>query len=161
MFPIHTILHPTDFSERSGYAFDAALELAKDYKARLILLHVAQPPAPVPGAPGAEVPSPEDYRQALATKLHWLKVPDNAVEIEPVLKEGDPAPEILRTVEAHHCDLVVMGTHGRTGLDQLRMGSVAAAVLQNAPCPVLMVREPLSGGAPEPSAASREAVMAG
>ena len=59
-----------------------------------------------------------------------------------MLMEGEPGEAILRTATERHCDLIVMGTHGRTGLDRIIKGSVAEHVLRRAPCPVLTVKEP-------------------
>lgn len=157
MLAIQTILHPTDFSERSGYAFETALALARDYGARLVLLHVTTPPRQT--GPGAE-PN-EEYQQALREKLHWLQPSEAPVNMEARLQEGDAAREILRTAEECPCDLIVMGTHGRTETRGLAMGSVAENVIRKAPCPVIVVRIPFvkaaagAGGRPEEAVAAR------
>jgi nucleotide-binding universal stress UspA family protein len=91
-------------------------------------------------------PLPEEWgRKALEKKLCLLLPADPAVHVEHRLKEGAPATEILRTARALECDLIVMGTHGRTGVGRLLMGSVAEEVLRKAPCPVLTVKTAIPG----------------
>jgi len=141
MLPIHTILHPTDFSDRSQLAFRLACALARDYGARLVLLHVAPIPVLVYGE-GVVPPQPDDYLEQLEEELHRLQAPDPSIHVEHRLKEGDPVTEILEVAEETGADLVVMGTHGRTGLGRLLMGSVAEHVVRRASCPVLTVRTP-------------------
>ncbi len=133
MLPIQTILHPTDFSERSGYAFQLACSLARDRGARLIVLHVM--PVPL-------VQEKFLYREEMAGALNRLGAPDAQVRLERRLEEGDAATQILRVAEETGCDLIVLGTHGRTGLGRLLMGSVAEQVLRRASCPVLTVKAP-------------------
>jgi nucleotide-binding universal stress UspA family protein len=145
VLPIQTILHPTDFSDHSDFAFRLACALARDYGARLVLLHVAAQPVIVYGE-GVVPPDPEEYLEALKKKLFALEVLDPSVRAERRLKEGDPVTEILAEARETNADLVVMGTHGRTGLGRLLMGSVAEQVVRKASCPVLTVRTPF----PEP-----------
>jgi nucleotide-binding universal stress UspA family protein len=145
MFPIRTILCPTDFSDHSEDAFQVACALARDYGARLIVLHVLYAVKP-PGADGdAEQggsPWPEDYQDSLREKLARLRSSYPAVRLEHRLREGGAAEEILSMADEYRCDLIVMGTHGRTGLDRVLMGSVAEEVLRRARCPVLAVKHP-------------------
>jgi nucleotide-binding universal stress UspA family protein len=136
MLAIQTILHPTDFSERSGYAFETALALARDYGAQLVLVHVTTPPQKT----GPEVEQNEEYQQALQEKLRWLHPAEAPVRMEARLLEGDAAAEIIRIAEEYPCDLIVMGTHGRTDRRGQAMGSVAGTVIRKAPCPVVIVR---------------------
>jgi nucleotide-binding universal stress UspA family protein len=141
MFPIHAILHGTDFSDHSGYGLGLACALARDYQARLVVLHVAAPLAVVFEG-GVIVPYPEEYRQELRQRLQGVQVPDPAVPVTRLLAEGDPVAAIVRTARAEGCDLIVLGTHGRRGLGRLLLGSVAEGVLRSAPCPVLTVKMP-------------------
>ncbi|MCI0462243.1 MAG: universal stress protein [Gemmataceae bacterium] len=143
MLPIHTILHPTDFSDRSDYAFHLACALARDYGARLVLLHVTTAPTVVYGE-GILPPDPELLLQEAREQLNRLEVPDGNVRAERRLEEGDPVTDTLRVAQEIHADLIVMGTHGRTGLGRLLMGSVAEQVVRKASCPVLTVRTPLA-----------------
>ena len=144
MFPIRQILHPTDFSEYSDHAFKLACALARDHGAKLLVLHVAFRPIVV-SAEGVVPPEPKWYQEELRNKLHTYVSPDPAVEVRHILSvEDDAAAEILRVAKNENCDLIVMGTHGRTGLTRLLMGSVAEIVVRKAPCPVLTVKVPVT-----------------
>jgi nucleotide-binding universal stress UspA family protein len=140
---IHTILHPTDFSERSEFAFDFACSLASDYGARLIILHVVQPPMAVYGEIITDLPI-EPVRETATQRLTQIKPSDPKVPFEHQLEEGDPVERILHAAKVNQCDLIVMGTHGRTALSRLVMGSVAEQVVRKAPCPVLTVKRPFA-----------------
>jgi nucleotide-binding universal stress UspA family protein len=145
---LQTILHPTDFSERSKYALNLACALAREHDARLILLHVWSPP-PVPVAAGpapvrAEDLSPEPFEQ----QLHDLELPEPVARAERRLEQGNAALEIVRVAQETQCDIIVIGTHGRTGLGRFLMGSVAEQVLRTAPCPVLAVKTPFPSEPP-------------
>jgi nucleotide-binding universal stress UspA family protein len=142
MIPIRTILHPTDFSEHSDYAFQVSCSLARVCGARLIVLHVAQPPVVIYDDAGRLLPQPADFRQAAREKLAALRAREATMAIECRVAEGEASAAIVHTAEAVHADLIVMGTHGRRGLDRLVIGSVAADVLGKAPCPVLIVKLP-------------------
>jgi nucleotide-binding universal stress UspA family protein len=142
MLPIKTILHPTDFSPHAEYAYRLASALARDYSARLILMHVKVIPAVAYGEFAALPPEPGETMGNLKNRLMQLKPRDCAVEY--VLTEGVPAEEIVTVAKEKVCDLIVMGTHGRTGLGRLLMGSVAELVVRRAPCPVLTLKTPLA-----------------
>ncbi|HEY8505794.1 MAG TPA: universal stress protein [Gemmataceae bacterium] len=155
MLPIRTVLHPTDFSENSAFALRLASSLARDYGGRLIVLHVA-PPAIVGYGEGAVPPEPEGYMDMLREQLHALVSEKEAgVPVEYVLTEGETVPEILRVAEERGCDVIVMGTHGRTGLGRVLLGSVAEQVVRRAPCPVVTAKAP--PGRPEASGESAPA----
>jgi nucleotide-binding universal stress UspA family protein len=141
MLAIKTILHPTDFSERSDLAFRLACSLARDHGARLIILHVAEPPVPPTPSGIPIVPAVLDL-DSQREQLQRLRPADPKVPVEHRLIVGAAAAEILDVAEASKCDLIVMGTHGRTGLGRLLMGSVAEQVVRKAPCPVLTVKTP-------------------
>lgn len=157
MLPFKTILFATDFSPASTMAFSVASALARDYNARIVALHVVEPVRAGFAEFNTYVGPDEDKGVAMET-LRSLKAPSPRLTIEYRLLEGEPAPVIAETAAEVDADLIVMGTHGRTGLSRLMMGSVAEAVLRRAPCPVLTVR----GKAPvvaEEKAAEPEAVM--
>jgi len=143
MFTHQIILHPTDFSERSQYAFQLACSLARDYEARLIVLYVAQPTPVIFGEMVAvpQVPLDEELRP-WRQKLHELQQTTAQTQVETNLRVGDPAEEVLREAEEMQADLIVMGTHGRTGLGRVLMGSVAEQVVRRATCPVLTIKLP-------------------
>ena len=146
MLPIKTILHPTDFSEQAGYGFQMACALARDYGARLIVCHVYQPPPVVYGEFGAAPPPLDETPESLRERLARVRPPEDEVDVQHYLLEGDAAEEIVELARDSLCDLIVMGTHGRTGLGRLLMGSVAERVMRRAPCPVLTIKAP-SGAA--------------
>jgi len=139
MLQIRTIVHPTDFSEPSQAAWELACALARDYSARLLIVHVYSPP-PVYAPDGIAIPFPQEEPAALRARLAELRPSDQRIACEHFLLEGDPAEKILELAQKEHADLIVMGTHGTTGLARLLVGSVAESVLRKAPCPVLTVR---------------------
>lgn len=143
MLSIHTILHPTDFSERSHNAFELACSLAHQHQAQLILVHVIAVPAPPPLPYNeAGLGAVEDSEEAITQRMEDLRGSHSNLTIEYVLAESDrPADEIVRVAEDMDADLIVMGTHGRTGLTRALMGSVAEAVVRHAPCQVITVRD--------------------
>jgi nucleotide-binding universal stress UspA family protein len=139
MFAISTILHPTDFSPASGLAFRLASALARDHGARLVVVHVVATPVPVAAEWVCTLPAEIDW-EAIEARLDRLCPEDPAVSREYRLLEGEAAPEILRLARETEADLIVMGTHGRTGLGRLLMGSVAERVVRAALCPVVTVK---------------------
>ena len=141
MLPIKTIVHPTDFSANSQCAWEMACALARDYGAKLLLIHV-EPPVPSFSELGAVPPFPLD-RRALQRQLAEVKPTDAALAVTRKLLFGEEAAEITSFANENHADLIVMGTHGRTGLGRLLMGSVAETVLRQAPCPVLTIKTPM------------------
>ncbi|MCI0682257.1 MAG: universal stress protein [Gemmataceae bacterium] len=145
MLPLRVILHPTDFSARSESAFQVAYALARDHRARLIVLHVREIPVAAYGEFG-QLPVEPEQPEAIRAALDKLIGERADVAIEPCVKSGDPTAEILTTAQETHSDMIVMGTHGRTGLGRLLMGSVAEQVLRKAPCPVLTVKAPMECG---------------
>jgi nucleotide-binding universal stress UspA family protein len=146
MLPIRTILVPTDFSERAEDAFAVACSLARDYGARLVVAYVKAPPTVAYGDLGPIVPDPVFTTADLQARLATLHFYDPDIAVEYRLGEGDPGAEIVRLSKDVSADLIVMGTHGRTGLRRLLLGSVAEAVLRRAPCPVLTIGKPFPEG---------------
>lgn len=148
MLPIKTILHPTDFSEGAALAFRLACSLARHYHARLVVVHVVEPPhARV--QEGVVIYPPAEDRKLLHAQLEQVRPEDSAVAVEHRLViDGDAATQIVRLAGEIPCDLIVMGTHGRTGLSRVLMGSVAEQVMRKAPCPVLTVKIPKPVAAP-------------
>jgi nucleotide-binding universal stress UspA family protein len=140
MLPVHTILFPTDFSENAQQAFPFACSLARDCGARVVVLYVTPPPL---GHDELEAQrDPEEYYRPLWKALREMQAPDNDVRVEHRLEEGDASQRILEAAQEIPVGLIVMGTHGRTGLGRLLLGSVAEQVLRKAACPVLTVRIP-------------------
>ena len=144
MLPIRTILQPTDFSAPAEDAFELACSLARDYGARVIVLHV-KPPDMMLGDPyQPPPPDPAVIRKALMDRLYHQQPPRGcSIVVEYRLEGGDPATAIVDVAKETKSDLLVMGTHGRTGVSRVLMGSVAEMVLRKAPCPVLTVKAPI------------------
>jgi len=141
MLAIQNILHPTDFSERSDHAFKLACALARDHGALLTVAHVLAPPIVVP-VDGVVPVIPEDFEEVARARLLQVTPPDPRIRVERKLLLGDAAHEIVELARNSKSDLIVMGTHGRTGLGRLLMGSVAEIVLRRSHCPVLTVKLP-------------------
>lgn len=143
---VRRILHPTDFSRASGAAFLKAVALAKESRAQLLLVHVLLPPTPFIGDGYI---SPKTYEELEASarrgaQRELAKVVARAqkakARVKAVLLEGVPYDKIARVARSKRADLIVMGTHGRSGLSKFFLGSVAERVIALAPCPVLTVR---------------------
>ena len=144
--PFRRILVPTDFSELSAVALEYAEALAKRWGASLHVLHVIEDRFLL-GATSSEiyVPDVPALRAALVTDAESQLatfVPDgvrNAVRVTTEVRVGSAAAVISEVADTTACELVVMGTHGRTGIAHLLLGSVAEKVVRTAPCPVLTV----------------------
>jgi len=134
------IIFPTDFSHCGDAALNMATSLARDSSAKLLIVHVEEPPVAYAGGEmyyGVPDPASEDLLRMLKEVLP----PDPDVEYEHRLINGDPSTAIATLAEEEGADMIVMGTHGRTGLTRLLMGSVAEAVVRRAPCPVLTYKQ--------------------
>jgi universal stress protein A len=134
-----------DFSEPSRLAMQDAAELTRRFDGQLELLHVHPPSAPAVAI--EPVPAPPDVVQAAVHELRDTMAPweEEAARIarRPVrstLSPGSPADEIVRFARERAMDVVVLGTHGRQGLERLLLGSVAERVVREAPCPVIVTR---------------------
>lgn len=141
MLAMETVLYPTDFSAESRPAFEVACVLAGEGGGRLVVLHVERPPLHTLGGTSVVPPLPNEYDQeGLWQELKSIQPPRGGLAVEHRLEYGDPAETILSVAQEIGADLIVMGTHGRTGLRRLLMGSVAEKVVRKAFCPVLTVR---------------------
>lgn len=146
MIRIKTILHPTDFSPSADFALELAGALARDFNARLVILHVARPPVTSLGGPTPELPMGDEWsRDDLNKELHKRSFKQLSQEPEYRLSFADSeSAEIVKIANRIRSDVIVVGTHGRTGLRRLLMGSVAEHVVRHASCPVLTVKLPKS-----------------
>jgi nucleotide-binding universal stress UspA family protein len=135
---VKNILYATDFSSYSNQAYFHAVALAENHGANLTILFVYAPGFGTPEVRG-QGRSDRDYWRE---QLQQIRPVDGRIRVQHVFLEGDPAAEIVRYAHEAGIDLVVMGTHGRTGLERLLMGSVAEKVLREAPCSVLVVKLP-------------------
>jgi len=137
---IKKILFATDFSTTSEAALKYATALARDSGAMLLIVHAEEPMPPLVAGEVymlmSTFPNPE-----LQILLDKVVPSDDSVRCEHRLLTGMPADEIVRFAEEENVDLIVMGTHGRTGLRRLLLGSTAEAVLRRAPCPVLTFKQ--------------------
>jgi nucleotide-binding universal stress UspA family protein len=140
------VLHPSDFSTASGAAFKKAIDMAKASRAELLVAHVISPMVPVTSE--GYLP-PKMYDEIAASNRAWAKkqldrlvakARQAGVRATALLAEGAAHEQIIRLARAKRADLVVMGTHGRSGLARLFLGSVAGRVVTAARCPVLTVR---------------------
>lgn len=144
MFSIRTILCPTDFSPSSDRAFQLACSLAKEYGAKLTIMHVVERPLMVLGGVMTPPPPPsaEIDREAIREQLERVRPVESDIRFDHRLEFGDPATAILQVASESKSDMIVMGTHGRSGLSRLLMGSVAEKVLRGATCPMVTVKVP-------------------
>jgi nucleotide-binding universal stress UspA family protein len=140
------IMHPSDFSAASRAAFSKAVDMAKAARAELTIVHVLSLVMPVPGDGYI---SPKVYDEIAASTRAWAqkqldkrvaKARAAGVRAKGLLMDGIPHEQIVRAAKAKRAGLLVMGTHGRSGLAKLFIGSVASRVVSAAPCPVLTVR---------------------
>ena len=143
---VRRMLFASDFSKASGKAFTTALTLAKANRATLTILHVIVPFMPI---------VPEQYintatwEQIDSQARRWSqqqlarlteKAKKAGIRVVGLLLEGDPAQQITRAARSKRADVLVVGTHGRTGLTKFFVGSVAGRVVATASCPVVTVR---------------------
>jgi len=146
MSRLRRILHPTDFTRASGAAFTRAVAMAKADRAQLLIVHVLAPSVPMAGE-GYISPKVYDDLEASARgygqkRLAALQARARKAGVRTItlLLEGVADERIARAARSKKADLIVIGTHGRTGLAKFFLGSVASRVVAAAPCPVLTVR---------------------
>jgi nucleotide-binding universal stress UspA family protein len=147
MIEIKRILCPTDFSEASMAALPYAVDIARLFKAQVFVIHVVPPLPSITEGSGVYIQMPLDYLDSLRTdadkqidQMLRDQIPKE-VKASKVLVDGDPAYEILQSVEKLQIDLIAIATHGRTGWQHLVFGSVAEKVVRMSKVPVLTVRE--------------------
>ena len=141
MMSVKTILHPTDFSEESRAAFQMACSLAREYGAKLVIVHAAPIEIVYGGMVGVPM-EPYPYLHTLEQHLEEMKLSCPGIVVDVHLREGAAVNEILDDAEEVHADLIVMGTHGRSGVGRILLGSIAEGVLRKARCPVLTLKGP-------------------
>jgi len=145
---IQRILCPIDFSDSADHALRYASALAETFGAELTLLHVVAPiVAALPGEtalPDALLADVEELADACRERLEKTvgQLTANGLSVQHKVLNGVPFIEIIRYARDAEMDLIVMGTHGRTGLGHLLIGSVAERVVRKSPCPVLTVKHP-------------------
>jgi len=140
------ILHPSDFSSASRAAFARAVAMAKAERAQLLLVHVMAPVIPAMGdgyIPPRMYDDMERSMRAHADKQIGklvARAKASGVRARALLLNGTTADRIVRAARSYRANVIVIGTHGRTGLARVFLGSVAERVVGTAPCPVLTVR---------------------
>jgi nucleotide-binding universal stress UspA family protein len=142
------ILHATDFSTASRAAFVKAVDMARRERAPLLIAHVLSPPMPMMTGEGYVSPAIWDeiasgYRRTAQKQLDALigRAKGGGVRARGLLLEGTPAADVIvRAAKARRAGTIVLGTHGRSGLKRMLLGSVAARVVASADCPVMTVR---------------------
>lgn len=146
MSRLRRILHPSDFSSASAAAFARAVAMAKANRAQLLLVHVLAPSVPIAGEGYMSPKVYEDleasaraYGQKRLSALQ-AKARKAGVKAVTLLLDGVAHERIARAAKSKKADLIVIGTHGRTGFAKFFLGSVASRVVAAAPCPVLTVR---------------------
>ena len=144
---IKTILFPTDFSNGARAAMDHAISLAKDYNAKLILLYVIQDISIaewyIPSSISVTDLVEDMQKSAWKEMDRWeTETASKVKDVEKMVVRGVPFVEIIKTAKGRNADLIVIGTHGRTGIDHMLFGSTAEKVVRKAHCPVLTVRIP-------------------
>jgi nucleotide-binding universal stress UspA family protein len=141
---IRRILVPVDFSEHAAGVLEWAAHLAEEHGSRLILLHAYHLPVEFQQLEGAYLPPDfwssvkTEAQQSLARYAEDLD--RRGLEVETAVREGYPAAVIVDEAASQPADLIVIGTHGLSGLKHLLLGSIAERVVQKAPCPVLTVK---------------------
>lgn len=140
---LRRILVATDFSPAASRARDFAISLAAKFGAEIHLLHVVEPPAPIPAPDGLWIRPPDvtptyvdDALRAIADNIKGLELGPN-IQVVPAAKIGYPVEAITQYIPAHEIDLIVLGTQGHRGLAHLILGSVAEKIVRLATCPVL------------------------
>src|SRR5260370_4975607 len=160
---LRKILLPTDFSGCDNYALPYAAAIARATRATIVCVHVVEPIVPAVGYSGLAEPMPiadisEQLEDSAERELPQLAECDefDGLEVEEVIVHGDPAAEIVRVASEREVDLIVVSSHGRTGLGRIIFGSTAEAVVRLASFPVLVVQPPPPAEEAEKGAAISE-----
>ena len=146
MIKLKKILCPIDFSACSTYALTYAIDLSLKDHASLYLIHVMETYMGDIGDILKQIDLLLDDKQTDSLKMRLINlIPDEIqtnISIDTLVVKGVPFVEIIKAAKGNQADLIVMGTHGKTGLEHILIGSVAERVIQRSPCPVLSIRLP-------------------
>lgn len=150
MEPIKKILIPIDFSDYSKRALRYAIDFSKHFNSELILVSVIEPmiyPADFSMGQVAIPATDQNLTERIENELKSLEENEigNQVKSKRIIKSGKPFYEIVETAREEDVDLIIIATHGHTGVEHLLFGSTAEKVVRKAPCPVLTLREPIKG----------------
>ena len=143
---VNCILVPLDFSENAAPVVEWAAHLGKEHDSRIVLFHAYHLPVEFQQLEGAYLP-PDFWANVKAEaeqslNRHAEDLRRRGLRVEAVVREGYAATAIVDEAEAQNADLVVIGTHGLSGIKHMLLGSIAERVVQKAPCPVLTVKAP-------------------
>ncbi len=147
---ISKVLVPIDFSDYSKSALKYAAGFVKHFKADLILVYVVEPVIYPPDFSMGQIAIPSvdlDMDKRAIEELNKLarqEIPSE-IKVESIVKTGKPFIEIIETASEQDVDLIIIATHGHTGMEHILFGSTAEKVVRKAPCPVLTLREPIKG----------------
>ncbi len=147
---IKKILVPIDFSDYSKSSLKYAINYAKHFNASLILVYVIEPVIYPPDFSMGQIAIPtlglemDKRAKDELDKLAEKEIP-SGVSVKKVIKTGKPFVEIIETAAEENVDLIIIATHGHSGVEHILFGSTAEKVVRKAPCPVLTLREPAKG----------------
>jgi nucleotide-binding universal stress UspA family protein len=147
---IKKILVPIDFSDYSKSALKYAVNLCKNFNAEMILIYVVEPVIYPPDFSMGQIAIPSvntEWDERAKQELDKLAKEEihSGVSVKTFIKTGKPFVEIIETASELDVDLIIIATHGRTGIEHILFGSTAEKVVRKAPCPVLTIREPIKG----------------
>ncbi len=147
---IKKILVPIDFSDYSKNALKYAVNIVKTFKAEMFLIYVVEPVIYPPDFSMGQIAIPsvntewDERAKDELKKLADTEIPKE-IKVQTIIKTGKPFIEIIDTAAEKDIDLIVIATHGHSGVEHILFGSTAEKVVRKAPCPVLTLREPVKG----------------
>lgn len=145
---IKKVLVPIDFSDYSKSALKYAVNFAKLFNAEIILIYVVEPVIYPPDFSMGQIAMPSlntEWDERAKDELDKLAKSEISTSVKTILKTGKPFVEIIETAKEENIDLIIIATHGHTGVEHILFGSTAEKVVRKAPCPVLTLREPIKG----------------
>lgn len=147
---IKKVLVPIDFSDYSKSALRYAVNFAKFFNAEILLIYVVEPIIYPPDFSMGQIAMPSintDWNNRAKEELDKLAKNENIGngKVRTVIKTGKPFAEIIETAKEESIDLIIIATHGHSGVEHILFGSTAEKVVRKAPCPVLTLREPIKG----------------
>ncbi|MGE5795352.1 MAG: universal stress protein [Ignavibacteria bacterium] len=147
---IKKILVPIDFSDYSKNSLKYAVNFAKDFNAQLCLVYVVEPVIYPPDFSMGQIAFPtvdlemDKRAEQELSSLAKKEIPSD-INVKSIVRTGKPFVEIIETASEEDADLIIIATHGHTGVEHILFGSTAEKVVRKAPCPVLTLRDPLKG----------------
>ena len=147
---IKKVLVPIDFSDYSKSALKYAVNFCKKFNAEIILIYVVEPVIYPPDFSMGQIAIPSvnaEWNERAKQELEKLARDQitGEVQVKTIIKTGKPFLEIIETASELDVDLIIIATHGRSGVEHILFGSTAEKVVRKAPCPVLTLREPIKG----------------